>query len=80
MHTILAWNPVTPGGTGAAYVIVAQRVELCYVNFARWCHPRPRFLLGLLTGAKVASKTIVSDVCGKEHDTAGMGVTTGELW
>lgn len=27
----------------------------------------------------VASKTIVSDVCGKENETVGMGVTTGEL-
>lgn len=27
----------------------------------------------------VASKTVVSDVCGKEHSTVGMGVVTGEL-
>ena len=37
-----------------------------------------RFLLGLLNGMMVASKTLVSDVCGKEHETVGMGVVTSE--
>ena len=39
----------------------------------------PRFLLGLLNGMVAASKTLVSDVCGKEHETVGMGVVTSEL-
>ena len=37
-----------------------------------------RFLLGLLNGMMVASKTLVSDVCGKEHETVGMGVVTSK--
>eukprot|EP00904_Undaria_pinnatifida_P000574 jgi/Undpi1/10517/HiC_scaffold_29.g12967.m1 len=35
-----------------------------------------RFLLGLVNGTLLAGKTIVSDVCGKEHDTVGMGVVS----
>eukprot|EP00904_Undaria_pinnatifida_P008637 jgi/Undpi1/4903/HiC_scaffold_19.g08255.m1 len=33
-----------------------------------------RFLLGLLNGATVVSRTLVSDVCGSEHETVGMGL------
>ena len=40
---------------------------------------RPRFLFGMVTGTVVAGKSIVSDVCGKDHDTVGMGVVTGEV-
>eukprot|EP00904_Undaria_pinnatifida_P000540 jgi/Undpi1/10487/HiC_scaffold_29.g12937.m1 len=35
-----------------------------------------RFLLGLLNGVTAASKTLVSQVCGTEHETVGMGVIT----
>ena len=38
----------------------------------------PRFLLGLLNAMVSASKTLVSEVCGKEHETVGMGVVTSE--
>lgn len=40
--------------------------------------PPARLLLGLLNGMVAASKTLVSEVCGKEHETVGMGVVTGE--
>eukprot|EP00904_Undaria_pinnatifida_P005739 jgi/Undpi1/2295/HiC_scaffold_13.g05679.m1 len=35
-----------------------------------------RFLLGLFNGMMAASKTLVPHVCGKEHETVGMGVVT----
>lgn len=37
-----------------------------------------RFLLGLLNGMMAASKTLVSEVCGKEHEATGMNVVTSE--
>ncbi|CAM9682856.1 unnamed protein product, partial [Laminaria digitata] len=37
-----------------------------------------RFLIGLLNGVTVTAKTLVSEVCGKEHDTVGMGVMPSE--
>ena len=42
------------------------------------CGVCARFLLGLLNGVIVVSRTLVSDVCGSEHETVGMGVVTGE--
>ncbi|CAN0406273.1 unnamed protein product, partial [Laminaria digitata] len=33
-----------------------------------------RFLLGLFNGMMAASKTLVSEVCGTEHGTVGMGL------
>lgn len=41
--------------------------------------PASRFLLGLLNGMMAASKTLVPEVCGKEHQTVGMGVVTSEF-
>ena len=38
-----------------------------------------RFLLGLFNGTTAASRTLVSEVCGKEHEVVGMGVLSGEL-
>eukprot|EP00904_Undaria_pinnatifida_P003321 jgi/Undpi1/12990/HiC_scaffold_7.g02654.m1 len=35
-----------------------------------------RVLLGLVNGMMTASKTLVSEVCGPEHDTVGMGLLT----
>lgn len=40
---------------------------------------RVRFLPGLLNGTIAASKTLVSEVCGKEHEVVGMGVVNSEL-
>ena len=39
----------------------------------------PRFLLGLSNGTIVAAKTLVSEVCPKEHQAVGMGFVMGEL-
>ena len=38
-----------------------------------------RVLLGLVNGMMTASKTLVSEVCGPEHDTVGMGLLTCEI-
>lgn len=38
-----------------------------------------RFLLGLFNGMMAAAKTLVPIVCGKEHETVGMGVVSSEL-
>lgn len=41
--------------------------------------PLPRrFLLGALNGVSAVCKTMVSEVCGKQHEVVGMGVTTSE--
>ena len=37
-----------------------------------------RFMLGMTNGTTVACKPLVSEVCGKEHATVGMGVLTSE--
>lgn len=39
---------------------------------------RSRFLLGLLNGMVPLWPTLVSEVCGKEHEVVGMGVMTSE--
>ena len=39
----------------------------------------PRFLIGLLNGMTTASKALVAEVCGPEHNTVGMGLMTCEL-
>ena len=50
-----------------------------HLNFSRRILFRARFLLGLFNGTLTASKTLVSEVCGKEHEVVGMGVVTSEL-
>ena len=46
--------------------------------FSALCGVCARFLLGFLNGVSVVSKTLVSEVCGSEHETVGMGVVTSE--
>lgn len=38
----------------------------------------PRFVAGALAGQSVAGKSLISDVCGEEHEVVGMSVLTGE--
>ncbi|CAM9789681.1 unnamed protein product, partial [Laminaria digitata] len=35
-----------------------------------------RFLIGLLNGIMTASKALIAEVCGPEHETVGMGFIT----
>lgn len=44
-----------------------------------WLPSGPRFLLGLFNGMMTASKTLVTEVCGTEHATVGMGLITCEI-
>ncbi|CBN78854.1 conserved unknown protein [Ectocarpus siliculosus] len=37
-----------------------------------------RFLLGLLNGMTVIFPTLVSEICGKEHEVVGLGAVTSE--
>lgn len=37
-----------------------------------------RFLLGALNGLVAIGKCLISEVCGKEHETVGMSFVTGE--
>eukprot|EP00904_Undaria_pinnatifida_P010120 jgi/Undpi1/6238/HiC_scaffold_20.g08722.m1 len=62
---------------GLSVTVVLSLAFGCSPTFA-WAVTL-RFVLGLLNGTLVAGRTIVSDVCGKEHDTVGMGVVTGEM-
>eukprot|EP00904_Undaria_pinnatifida_P000576 jgi/Undpi1/10519/HiC_scaffold_29.g12969.m1 len=67
---------------GTRFVMVVGLVSTVILSLAFGCSTTfawafiSRFLLGLLNGMMVASKTLVSDVCGKEHETVGMGVVT----
>lgn len=38
-----------------------------------------RFLLGAMNGVDGATKTMISEVCGQEHEISGMSFLTGEL-
>lgn len=37
-----------------------------------------RFLLGAMNGLIAIGKCMISEVCGKEHETVGMSFVTGE--
>lgn len=43
-------------------------------------HPQThiRFLLGAMNGLVAISKCMISEICGKEHETVGMSFVTGE--
>ena len=70
--------PVQP--RAIVHSTAATFAKTLFVSVSSLLSAPPRFLLGLLIGAMVACRTIVSEVCGNEHDTVGMGVVTGELW
>lgn len=40
--------------------------------------PTSRFLLGVTNGLLGISKTVISEVCGKEHEMVGMASILGE--
>lgn len=38
----------------------------------------PRFIAGAFTGQSVAGKSLVSEVCGEEHEVVGMSILASE--
>lgn len=40
---------------------------------------RSRFLLGALNGLVTTAKTMISEVCGSEHEVVGMSFVTGDV-
>ena len=38
-----------------------------------------RFLLGALNGLVATAKTMISEVCGSEHEVVGMSFVTGDV-
>lgn len=65
------------------YASTATRCGVWPVTFAQSCvHAPPtfhrRFFLGVLNGLMAISKTMISEVCGKEHEMVGMGSILGD--
>lgn len=56
-------------------------IIICSVGFGMstdiWTALTWRFLLGLLNPLSAISKTLVSEVCAKQHESIGMGTITG---
>eukprot|EP00904_Undaria_pinnatifida_P003322 jgi/Undpi1/12991/HiC_scaffold_7.g02655.m1 len=65
-RSVLLWGLV-----GTAVLSIAFGFSRTF-EYALAC----RLLLGLVNGMMTASKSLVSQVCGPEHDTVGMGLLT----